>query len=105
MVTDTLGNRLLIETHGAEQIRFNIEQCHRVAGGNMLVRRSAFEKLGLFDVIAWGSDIEFSQRAAESGMVVAFADDAIVKHQCDLSNWEYWRRSFETRLRADTAVR
>ena len=97
MVTDTLGNRILIETHSADQIRLNIEKHHGVAGGNMFVRREAFDSLGLFNVIAWGSDIEFSQRVAKSGHVVAFAEDAVVRHQCDLSNWEYWRRSYETR--------
>lgn len=97
MVCDTLGNRLLIETHSADQIRINIEKFNSVAGGNMLVSRDAFESLGLFNVIAWGSDIEFSQRAAAAGRTVAFAEDAIVYHQCDLSSWEYWRRSYETR--------
>ncbi|PAY18795.1 hypothetical protein CKO51_14595 [Rhodopirellula sp. SM50] len=97
MVTDTLGNRLLIETHSADQIRQNIEMHHSVAGGNMFVRRDAFETLGLFNVIAWGSDIEFSQRVAAAGKKVAFAEQAVVRHQCDLSNWEYWRRSYETR--------
>ncbi|MCS7469432.1 glycosyltransferase [Stieleria sp. ICT_E10.1] len=97
MVTDTLGNRLLIETHGADQIRRNIEKHYSVAGGNMFVRREAFDTLGLFNVIAWGSDIEFSQRAAAVGRTVAFAENAVVRHQCDLSNWEYWRRSYETR--------
>ena len=97
MVHDTLGNRLLIESHSAEQIRLNIEKHHSVAGGNMFVRRDAFDSLGLFNVIAWGSDIEFSQRVAAAGKTVAFAEHAVVRHQCDLSSWEYWRRSYETR--------
>jgi len=98
MISDTLGNRLLIETHRPEHVRRNIERFHSVAGGNMLVRRSAFEQLGLFNVIAWGSDIDFSQRAAMAGLNVAFCHDAIVQHQCDLSSVAYWRRSFETRF-------
>ena len=97
MVTDTFGNRMLIESHQPEHLRETIEKHHSVAGGNMFVRREAFETLGAFNVIAWGSDIEFSRRVAASGHPVAFAGDAVVSHQCDLSNWEYWRRSFETR--------
>ena len=97
MVNDTMGNRLLIETHDEDQIRINIEKSKSVAGGNMFVRRDTFDRLGLFNVIAWGSDIEFSKRADAAGLNVVFAADAVVKHQCDLSNWEYWRRSFETR--------
>ena len=97
MVFDTLGNRLLMETHQPDQLRRTIEDHHSVASGNMFVRRDAFEMHGLFNVIAWGSDIDFSKRIAEQNHVVAFAEDAMVTHQCDLSNWEYWRRSFETR--------
>ncbi|MEO1524572.1 MAG: glycosyltransferase [Planctomycetota bacterium] len=97
MVTDTLGNRLLMETHQPDHLRTTIEKHHSVAGGNMFVRREAFEKLGLFNVIGWGSDIEYSRRVAAAGHTVAFAENAVVTHQCDLSNWEYWRRSYETR--------
>lgn len=97
MVTDTLGNRLLIEKHQPDHLRTTIEQHHGVAGGNMFVCRRMFSELGLFNVIAWGSDIDYSRRVAALGHRVSFAENAVVSHQCDLSNWEYWRRSFETR--------
>ncbi|QDV43148.1 4,4'-diaponeurosporenoate glycosyltransferase [Stieleria neptunia] len=97
IVNDNLGNRLLCETHQPDQLRETIESYHCVAGGNMFVRRAAFEQLGLFRVVRSGSDIEFSKRLAAAGFPSVFAENAVVRHQCDLSNWEYLRRSYRIR--------
>ncbi|MEO1615685.1 MAG: glycosyltransferase, partial [Planctomycetota bacterium] len=97
ILRDSMGNRLLYETHLPEQLRATIEKHHCVAGGNMFVKRSAFDSFGLFRVIRSGSDIELSRRLATNGYPSAFAENAIVHHQCDLSNWEYLRRSFRIR--------
>ena len=97
MLTDTMGNRLLIETHQPEQLRSTIENSHCVAGGNMFVKRAAFDQYGLFKVVRSGSDIEFSKRVHKNGHAVFFAEDAIIRHQCDLSDREYLRRSFRIR--------
>lgn len=98
IVNDNLGNRLLWETHQPDLLRQTIETYNCVAGGNMFVRRSAFEQFGLFRVIRSGSDIEFSKRLAANGHRSVFAEKAVVRHQCDLSNWEYLRRSYRIRF-------
>ncbi|MEZ6131827.1 MAG: glycosyltransferase family A protein [Planctomycetaceae bacterium] len=97
MIFDTLGNRLLIETHQPGQLRQTIEHSKCVAGGNMFVSREAFCNLGLFHVTRSGSDIEFSRRVADCGYVVGFAEHAVVRHQCDLTGWEYLNRTFQIR--------
>ncbi|KAA5543818.1 glycosyltransferase [Roseiconus nitratireducens] len=94
---DNLGNRLLCETHQPSQLRQTIETHHCVAGGNLFVRREAFEQLGLFRVIESGSDIELSKRLSQAGFPSFFAEDAVVRHQCDLSNWDYLRRTYRIR--------
>ncbi|MCA9138979.1 MAG: glycosyltransferase family 2 protein [Planctomycetales bacterium] len=98
VVRDTMGNRLLYETHLPDQLRTTIETYHCVAGGNMFVRREAFERFGPFRVVRSGSDIEMSKRLAAQNHPSVFAEDAVVRHQCDLSNWEYLRRSYRIRF-------
>lgn len=98
IVRDTMGNRLLYETHLPDQLRTTIESYHCVAGGNMFVRREAFDRFGPFRVVRSGSDIELSKRLAAQNHPSVFAEDAVVRHQCDLSNWEYLRRSYRIRF-------
>lgn len=97
IVEDTYANRLLVERNSPERRRTLVCQSHSVAGGNMLVKRTTFEQYGLFKPAAYSSDIEFSKRLAEASVYPVFAENAIVHHQCDLSNWEYLWRSYETK--------
>ncbi|MEM6472087.1 MAG: glycosyltransferase, partial [Planctomycetota bacterium] len=98
LTKDSLGNRLFVETHQPDQMRAAIEQYSCVAGNNMLIRREAFERYGLFKTIRSGSDIEFSKRLAQNGHAPVFAESAIVKRQCDLSNWAYLKRCYRIRF-------
>lgn len=105
MLHDTLGNRLLIQTHQPHVLRQAIADHHCVAGGNMLVRRRAFETYGLFRVLQSGSDDEFSTRLARAGFPSVFAESAVVHHQCDLTNREYLKRTFRIRFGQVTHAR
>jgi glycosyltransferase involved in cell wall biosynthesis len=97
VLKNTFANRLLVERNQPEQRRISVCQHHAVAGGNMIVRRSVFSQYGLFKSAAYSSDIEFSQRLAQVGIYPLFVDNAIVHHQCDLSNWDYLWRSYHTK--------
>ncbi len=48
---------------------------------NLFVRRSVFDKVGLFDPEAKsGGDIEFTQRASSKGCPIVYCKDAVVDH-------------------------
>jgi glycosyltransferase involved in cell wall biosynthesis len=89
----TLGARLLAIRATPETRRRDVEAA-AVAAGNMLVAREVFLEHGLFDSAASGSDVEFSRRAAAGGERIAYAGSAVVWHSCDLSDFDYLRRSF-----------
>lgn len=89
----TLGARLLAIRATPETRRRDIEAA-AVAAGNMLVAREVFPEHGLFDSAASGSDIESSRRASAGGERIAYAGSAVVWHSCDLSDFDYLRRSF-----------
>lgn len=94
LLKETMGNRLLWESRRPEMLCEQIAKRHAVAAGNLFVRRDAFERYGLFNPIRSGSDIEFSKRLARGGDRAIFVGDAIVRHQCDLSNRQYLRRTY-----------
>lgn len=53
----------------------------RAATANVFVRRSAFEKIGLFDGEALsGGDMEWSGRAQASGLQLVYSPDVVVGH-------------------------
>jgi glycosyltransferase involved in cell wall biosynthesis len=93
-VTETMGN-LLLSLHTAPEVRRRMtEEAHCVAAGNMLVSRDVFREHGLFNPFVYGSDDEMSRRAAANGERIAYAEDAVVYHHCDLTSREYLARSF-----------
>ena len=94
---DTLGNRMLISQREPETRRSNVEKFHSTPGGNLLVRRSVFERFGLFQETASGGDVEFSRRLAALNSLPRYAEKAVVHHKCDLTNYEYLHRTFRVR--------
>lgn len=97
VLTPTLGNQLFYETHLPEQLRESVETHQCIAGNNLFVHRSLFEKHRLFREIRSGSDIEFSKRVSRQGNRCGFAERAVVYRQCDLSNWQYLKRCYRIR--------
>jgi len=96
IAVNNLGNRLLAYRTNAETRRRSA-QVGGVAGGNMLVRREVFDCLGPFLPVRSGADILQSRRALKAGFTIGYAEEAVVIHQCDLSNWEYLARRFRIR--------
>jgi len=67
-------------------------------GGDMMVRRSAFEDAGGFDptVIA-AEDDEFCQRIAQAGWHLRRLPEEMTAHDADmLSFWQWWKRAERT---------
>ncbi len=96
VLIDNLGNHLLACRTDAEVRRRGALQGN-VAGGNMLVHRRVFERIGLFAEVRSGADIRQSQLAQAAGFKIAYATEARVRHQCDLSNWDYLARRVRIR--------
>ena len=94
IVRPTLGSALLALARPADQRRAAIERAGRLAGGNMLVARAAFEKFGLFLPVCSGGDGEFSLRANPERKPVPYAERAVVAHRCDVGTWTYLGRAF-----------
>ncbi len=97
VLTPTLGNQLFYESHLPEQLRETVETHQCIAGNNLLVHRSLFEKHRLFREIRSGSDIEFSKRVSQMGHRCVFAEQAVVFRQCDLTSWQYLKRCYRIR--------
>ncbi len=97
VLSPTLGNRLFFETHSPEQMREAVETHQCIAGNNLFVHRSLFQRCGLFREMRSGSDIEFSKRVSGAGNRCVFAEHAVVRRQCDLSNWQYLQRNYRIR--------
>lgn len=96
IVVDNLGNQLLAYRTSADVRRQSVA-AGNVAAGNMLVHRRVFDRLGPFEPLRSGADILHSQRAIAAGFWIDYAANAVVRHQCDLSNLDYLRRRFRIR--------
>jgi glycosyltransferase involved in cell wall biosynthesis len=96
VVVNNLANRILAHRTSANARRRNSE-AGGVAAGNMLVHRKVFQQFGLFPEVQSGGDVFLSRRAAEAGVRLAYAAEAVVRHQCDLDNLDYLRRRFRIR--------
>lgn len=97
MVFDNLANRLLCMKRNAESRKQSVERDHCVPGGNMFISASLFKKHGCFSSVISGSDNEFSRRLHRAGVEIGYTDDALVTHQCDLTNGQYLKRAFRIR--------
>lgn len=91
---NNIGNKLLSEAHTPETLKNYVTEFNCVAGNNMFVSRSVFEKYGLFRVAQSGADTDFSQRAERHDLKPFFVEGAVVRHQCDLTNLEYLNRTY-----------
>lgn len=94
IMINNLANRLLALRCSPEKRNNYVKNHHSVAAGNMLVSRSLFVKYGFFNATISGSDGEFSRRLARAGRKITYAGDAVVTHQCDLTNLQYLMRTF-----------
>lgn len=94
MSFDSLGNRLLIDSRSQDAIRELVCVHHCAPTGNVLIRRELLEEFGPFDEEAYGSDVAMSRKLAAHGRPPAYAPQAIVVHQCDLTNAEYLSRTY-----------
>ena len=91
---NNIGNKIFAETRKPEVLKKYVTEYNCVAGGNMFVSRFLFEKYGLFRVAKSGADIDFSQRAGRHGLKPFFVEGAVVRHQCNLTNLEYLKRTY-----------
>jgi glycosyltransferase involved in cell wall biosynthesis len=69
-----------------DSIRFLDQELYVTLGfgatANLLVRRSAFDRVGTFNVrLRSGGDREFGMRATDTGSVIRYAPDAVVLHE------------------------
>lgn len=94
MTFDSLGNRMLIASRSRDAIRELVCVHHCAPTGNVLYRRTLLEQYGPFDEQAYGSDVALSRRLAAAGHPPAFAEEAVVVHQCDLTSREYLSRTY-----------
>ncbi|MBZ0087652.1 MAG: glycosyltransferase family 2 protein [Thermomonas sp.] len=100
---DNLANRLLAQRTSAE-VRKSAALNGHVAAGNMLVHRKVFECLGPFEPVASGADIRQSRKALANGVRIAYAENAVVRHQCDLGTLDYLRRRYRIRRGQAAAI-
>lgn len=98
VVRENFANQLLANRRSAAERRLSVERDQCLQGGNMLVARELFQQLGCFSPVMRGGDMEFAHRAVAAGERVVYAEDALVLHQCDLSNWDYLVRAFGVRF-------
>lgn len=96
IVVDNLGNRLLAYRTSADVRRQNV-MAGGVAGGNMLIHRRVFDRIGPFAIAPSGGDILQSKRAVDAGFKIGYAENAVVRHQCDSSNCDYLVRRVRIR--------
>lgn len=94
MTFDSLGNRMLIASRSRDAIRELVCVHHCAPTGNVLYRRALLEQYGPFDEEAFGSDVAMSRKLAAAGHPPAFAEEAVVVHQCDLTSREYLSRTY-----------
>ncbi len=69
-----------------DSIRFLDQELYVTLGfgatANLLVRRSAFDRVGIFNVrLQSGGDREFGMRATDTGSVIRYAPNAVVLHE------------------------
>jgi len=98
VLRENFANQLLANRRSAAERRLSVERDQCLQGGNMLVARKLFQQLGRFSPVMRGGDMEFAHRAVAAGERVVYAEDAVVLHQCDLSNWDYLVRAFSVRF-------
>jgi glycosyltransferase involved in cell wall biosynthesis len=96
IVVDNMANRLLALRTSADIRRRNV-LAGGVAGGNMMIHRRVFDRIGPFDIRPSGGDFLQSKRALDAGFRISYAEKAIVRHQCDLSNGDYLARRVRIR--------
>ena len=94
VIRRNFANLLLSQRRTEDSRRRSIEIDQSVPGGNMLIAAELFQKYGLFRMAVSGADNEFSRRVATRGERIAYAEQATVVHQCDLSNVDFLKRSF-----------
>jgi len=103
IAVDNLANRLLAQRTSAE-VRKEAALKGLVATGNMLAHRQVFERIGLFEPVSNGADIRQSRKALAHGVRIAYAEDAVVRHQCDLGTLDYLRRRFRIKRGQAAAI-
>lgn len=60
---------------------FYVNEFHFGATANLVVRRTVFDKIGLFDgELQSSGDLEFGQRAYKTGFRIGYSDQAVVHH-------------------------
>lgn len=94
VVRRNYANLLLSQRRAKQHRREAVETRASIPGGNVLVAARLFDEYGLFVPTRSGADGEFSRRVARHGETISYDEDATVVHQCDLSNWDYLRRTF-----------
>lgn len=58
-----------------------VEKLHFTAGVNTIAKRKIFKEIGLFDSgLRWSEDMEWGQRAYNSGAKIVFCPEAVVYH-------------------------
>ncbi len=85
----SLGSMLLSYTRSADFRRCCVEERRQLSGGNMLVLRTVFDRVGVFLPVRSGGDIEFARRANPDRKTVPYAESAIVTHLCNITTWSY----------------
>ncbi|MBT8040734.1 MAG: glycosyltransferase [Gammaproteobacteria bacterium] len=96
-VKPSLGNHLYVATHTPTMLESYVLHHNSVACNNMFVVRRLFNELGPFKEVRSGADIEFSQRVARHQYRTCFCWEAKTRHQCNLSNLAYLKRTFRIR--------
>lgn len=109
---DCFGGRLLLRLEGpaprtcaAESLGASLDlgddlqAIERVKGSNMAIRRSAFERIGLFNpALVWrGDEDNWMHRLTEQGGRALYVPDALVWHRrlaSDLKLWKLLRTRF-----------
>jgi len=93
----SIGNQLFGLRTSAEERKRQVVEHSCTQGGNMLVAKGLFERVGLFNAVVSGGDSELSSRAVAAGFRIGYAEEAVVEHQCDLSSVGYLRRCFRVK--------
>jgi GT2 family glycosyltransferase len=62
-----------------------------VPTANLLLSRSAWEKVGPFSMLGWSGDTELCLRARALGFELHFEPSAVVEHQEELGFTAFWR--------------
>ncbi len=101
----TMGSAVVLSRYSADGRRQHVESNGTAAAGNLLVKRDLFDQLGLFEECVSGADTVFTKAAADVGRRVVYAEDAVVWHPSDISNWGLLRRTFRVRYGAGIRAR